>query len=185
MIGSRSARLLGEQSPAVEFDRGQTDSQTTRGRSFALQTRGCQDLARVLSPQARSIGIPARYRVFDFHRVDGVIAQEAGHGWAEAFVNDLGWVGFDPANGICATDAHVRVAIGLDYLGAAPVRGNRYRGGAEALEVAVHHRPECRPISSLSDLRGELEAVRRSCQRPGPAKLLHPAKPPAKAKVAS
>ena len=62
-----------------------------------------------------------------FHRVDGVTAQDAGHAWAEAYVDDLGWVGFDPTNGICTTDAHVRVAIGLDYLGAAPVRGTRVR----------------------------------------------------------
>jgi transglutaminase-like putative cysteine protease len=52
-------------------------------------------------------------------------------------VPDLGWVAFDPANGICATGAHVRVAVGLDYLGAAPVRGARYGGGGEALDVAV------------------------------------------------
>jgi len=32
----------------------------------------------------------------------------------------------------------VRVAVGLDYLGAAPVRGSRYGGGAEALTVALH-----------------------------------------------
>ena len=63
--------------------------------------------------------------------------QEAGHAWAEAFVPDLGWVAFDAANGICATDAHVRVAVGLDYLGAAPVRGTRFGGGGEALDVAV------------------------------------------------
>ena len=64
--------------------------------------------------------------------------QEAGHAWAEAFVPELGWTGFDPANGICPTDAHVRVAVGLDYLGAAPVRGSRHGGGAEALTVALH-----------------------------------------------
>jgi len=29
------------------------------------------------------------------------------------------------------------VAIGLDYLGAAPVRGTRYGGGAETLNVTV------------------------------------------------
>ena len=59
------------------------------------------------------------------------------HAWAEAFVPDLGWVGFDPANGFCTTDAHARVAIGLDYLGAAPVRGTRYGGGTETLMVTV------------------------------------------------
>ena len=43
-----------------------------------------------------------------------------------------------PTNGICATDAHVRVAVGLDYLGAAPVRGTRYGGAGETLAVNVH-----------------------------------------------
>lgn len=43
----------------------------------------------------------------------------------------------DPTNGICATDAHVRIAVGLDYLGAAPVRGTRYGGAGETLAVNV------------------------------------------------
>ena len=68
---------------------------------------------------------------------DGTVNQVAGHAWAEAFVPDLGWVGFDAANGICTTDAHARIAVGLDYLGAAPVRGTRYGGGAETLAVTV------------------------------------------------
>ena len=66
-----------------------------------------------------------------------MVRQEAGHAWAEAHVPDFGWVAFDPANGICATDAHIRVAVGLDYLGAAPVRGTRYGGGGEQLSVTV------------------------------------------------
>ena len=36
------------------------------------------------------------------------------------------------------TEAHVRVAIGLDYLGASPVRGTRFGGSGETLRVAVH-----------------------------------------------
>ena len=93
----------------------------------------CQDLTHIFIAAARSIGIPARYISGHFHRNDGVIDQDAGHAWAEAFVPILGWVAFDPANGICATDAHVRVAVGLDYLGAAPVRGTRYGGSGETL----------------------------------------------------
>jgi transglutaminase-like putative cysteine protease len=50
---------------------------------------------------------------------------------------DLGWIAFDPANGISGTEAHVRVAVGLDYLGAAPVRGTRYGGVGEAMAVKV------------------------------------------------
>jgi transglutaminase-like putative cysteine protease len=98
----------------------------------------CQDYAQVFIACARHLGIPARYVSGYFHRVDGVTRQEAGHAWAEAHLPKLGWVAFDPANGISATDAHVRVAVGLDSLGAAPVRGLRFGGQGERLSVAVH-----------------------------------------------
>ena len=54
------------------------------------------------------------------------------------YVEHLGWVGFDPANGIGTTQAHVRVSVGLDYLGAAPVRGVRCGGDSETLKVSVY-----------------------------------------------
>ena len=49
----------------------------------------------------------------------------------------LGWVGFDAVNCVCPTEAYVRVAVGLDALGAVPVRGTRYGGGEETLAVAI------------------------------------------------
>jgi transglutaminase-like putative cysteine protease len=61
----------------------------------------------------------------------------SGDFWAEVHIPDLGWVGFDPANGVCATDQYVRVAIGLDYLGAAPVRGAHYGGVREDVAVKL------------------------------------------------
>jgi transglutaminase-like putative cysteine protease len=121
----------------VTFDTAPTQSTTTATEAFALKRGVCQDLAHIFIAAARSIDIPARYIGGHFHRADGVTAQEAGHAWAEAYVPNLGWVAFDPANGICATDAHIRVAVGLDYLGAAPVRGTRFGGSGEALNVAV------------------------------------------------
>jgi len=107
-------------------------------RQFKLRRGVCQDLTHIFIAAARRLGIPARYIGGHFFRADGVTAQEAGHAWVEAFVEDLGWVGFDPTNGISATDAHVRVAAGLDYLGASPVRGTRYGGSGETLKVAVN-----------------------------------------------
>lgn len=61
----------------------------------------------------------------------------AGHAWAEAHVPGLGWVGFDPASGICTTDRHIRVAVGLDNLSAAQVRGVHFGGGRELVEVKL------------------------------------------------
>ena len=64
---------------------------------------------------------------------------------AEVLVGDLGWVGFDPANGISPTDKHIRVATGLDYLGASPVRGTRYGGIGEEMTVKVAIGPASKP----------------------------------------
>jgi transglutaminase-like putative cysteine protease len=122
----------------IVYDTDPTHVGTTAAEALALRRGVCQDLTHIFIAAARSLGTPARYVSGYFHRADGVKRQEAGHAWAEAYLAELGWVAFDPANGICATEAHVRVAIGLDYLGAAPVRGTRYGGSGEQLAVAVH-----------------------------------------------
>jgi hypothetical protein len=51
-------------------------------------------------------------------------------------------------DGFCATDAHVRVAVGLDELSAAPLRGTRYGGAGEALSVKVRVEQAARQIQN-------------------------------------
>jgi transglutaminase-like putative cysteine protease len=121
----------------MRYDADPTHTATTASEAFAMKVGVCQDFTHIFIAAVRSLGIPARYVGGYFCRSDGVSEQEAGHAWAEAFVPDLGWVGFDPANRICSTDAHVRVAVGLDYLSAAPLRGARYGGQGETLSVKV------------------------------------------------
>jgi len=121
----------------IAFDTDPTHAATTAAEAFSLRRGVCQDVTHIFVAAARALGVPARYVGGHFHRADGVITQDAGHAWAEAYVENLGWIGFDPTNGICITDAHVRVAVGLDYLSAAPVRGTRFGGAGETLTVAV------------------------------------------------
>lgn len=121
----------------VAYDADPTHVATTAAEAFALRRGVCQDLAHIFLSAARARGIPSRYVGGYLRRSDGVVTQEAGHAWVESFVADLGWIAFDPAHLVCATDAHVRVAVGLDYLGAAPVRGTRFGGEGERLAVTV------------------------------------------------
>lgn len=121
----------------MRFDTTETDVATPAAEAFARERGVCQDFAHIFIAAARAIGIPARYVSGHLARAEDP-TQEAAHAWAEALVPDLGWVAFDPANGISATDAYLRVAIGLDYLDAAPVRGARRGGGAETMAVHVH-----------------------------------------------
>ncbi len=121
----------------LTFETGATHVATPASEAFKLKRGVCQDFAHIFSACARSAGVPTRFVSGHFYSTDGKPPKEGGHAWTEAFVPKLGWVGFDPANAICTTDAHARVAIGLDYLGAAPVRGTYYGGGGETMEVAV------------------------------------------------
>lgn len=121
----------------IRFDTQATSVATPASMAFEEGHGVCQDLAHVFLSAARSLDVPCRYVGGYLMRSDGQVQQEAGHAWVEAHVPELGWVGFDPAHGIAATDAHVRVAIGLDYIGAAPVRGTRYGGSSETLDVSV------------------------------------------------
>jgi transglutaminase-like putative cysteine protease len=120
----------------MAHDTDDVDKAANAAEAFARKHGSARDLSHIFIGAAHALGIPARY-VAGYHRRDDSSPTKTGHAWAEAFVPDLGWVAFDPSSGVCPTDAHVRVAIGLDSLGAAPVRGVRYGQGAETLRVAI------------------------------------------------
>ena len=130
-------RLLERLHEDIAYESDPTYVEATSAEAFAQKRGRRADLAHIFIIAARSLGIPARY-VGGYFCGGDAAGQDAGHAWAEAFVPDLGWIAFDPANGMCATDAHARVAVGLDHLGAAPVRGMRYGGGTETMAVAIH-----------------------------------------------
>jgi transglutaminase-like putative cysteine protease len=127
------ARLLERIQFEPTLDAVERDAAT----AFEASQGVCQDHAHIFCAAARAMGIPARYVSGHLFRRDGAEQQEASHAWAEACLPSIGWVGFDPANGISPDDAYVRVAIGLDYRDAAPVAGRRVGGGEESLAVDV------------------------------------------------
>jgi transglutaminase-like putative cysteine protease len=53
----------------------------------------------------------------------------ASHAWAEAWLDDA-WYSFDVTNELARPERHLKLAVGLDYLDACPVRGMRRGGGA-------------------------------------------------------
>ncbi len=133
---SRLHALLDAVADAVAFDTEATGVGITAAEALALGRGVCQDHAHVFISAAREMGFPARYISGHLMRPEQA-RTHAAHAWAEAHVEDYGWIGFDPANRQCPTDAYVRVAVGLDYQDAAPVRGARTGGGEERMTVSV------------------------------------------------
>lgn len=121
----------------VRYVVGATAVTTTAGEALMRGSGVCQDHAHILLTCARLLGHPARY-------VSGYLWEgasdkpiEAGHAWAEVYIENVGWIGFDPANGIAAAENYVRTAIGLDYREAAPIRGVWRGAASETLAVRL------------------------------------------------
>ena len=122
---------------AVEYGKGETHVHTTGAEALEQGAGVCQDHAHIFCAVCRTLGVPARYVSGYLTHGAGHEAHASSHAWAEAHVDYLGWVGFDPTNRACATDAYIRTAIGLDYAEASPIRGVRSGGGVETMKVKV------------------------------------------------
>ncbi len=128
----------------MEFEVDGANTGTGAIDAFALGHGVCQDFAHVFIAACRYLAIPARYVSGYMLNTENPSKQTAVHAWAEVLIDGLGWVGFDPSNSQCPTDAYVRLAIGLDYLGAAPIRGTVVGGGGETLAVRLDISPDVR-----------------------------------------
>jgi transglutaminase-like putative cysteine protease len=129
--------LLNAVRERIDYRVGATEVTTTAAEALQSGTGVCQDHAHVFIAAARHLRIPARYVSGYLWTGEDGREYEASHAWAEALVPDLGWVGFDPSNRICPTEAYIRTSLGLDYWSAAPVRGVRRGVASEALKVSV------------------------------------------------
>lgn len=138
----RAHALMALLRETVAYEKDVTGARTTAAEVLALGKGVCQDFAHVFIAALRSLRIPARY--VTGYLVAGGAGYEAQHAWAEAYIDGLGWVGFDPANATCPTESYVRLACGLDAPGAAPIRGRRQgAGGAgDRLEISVDVREQ-------------------------------------------
>ncbi|GGB58295.1 transglutaminase [Roseibium aquae] len=120
----------------VAYRVGVTETHATAVSALATGEGVCQDHAHIFIAAVRAAGLPARY-VSGYLLLEDQQESEAHHAWAEVFVQDLGWIGFDISNGICPTDHYIRLTTGLDSRSAAPIRGIRFGGNDENLKVEV------------------------------------------------
>jgi transglutaminase-like putative cysteine protease len=119
---------------AVSYETGMTDVETTAEEALTAGHGVCQDHAHIFISAGRLLDIPMRY-AGGYLLIEGREEQDAGHGWAEAHVDGLGWIGFDISNGIGPDERYVRVATGCDYSEAAPVKGIAHGAGESELQV--------------------------------------------------
>src|SRR5690606_6791177 len=124
------------------YEPGSTTVETTPYETFIRRRGVCQDFAYLFIILAQLLNVPARYRVGYIYTggdYEGQVRSDASHAWAEVYLPQIGWYGFDPANGKATGHVdYVRVATGRHYRDAAPVTGTIFEGGGgERLYASV------------------------------------------------
>jgi transglutaminase-like putative cysteine protease len=133
-------RIMTEMHRRFEYVPRSTRVDSPIDEALATRRGVCQDFAHIFIALARRLGVPCRYvSGYFFHQSAAGTrsADGATHAWAEAWLPDLGWIGWDPTNNLVAGDRHIRVAVGRDYADVPPTRGV-YKGvSAVKSELAV------------------------------------------------
>jgi transglutaminase-like putative cysteine protease len=132
----RAHRLAEAVCSAVRYKSGTSDVQDCAAVAFKSGEGVCQDHAHVYLASARVVGMPARY--VSGYLYTGDTSEAASHAWVDVWMgSELGWQSIDVTHQRPAVRTYCRLAVGRDYLDAAPVRGVRHGGGGEKMEANV------------------------------------------------
>ena len=125
---------------AFEYVKKSTAVNSPIDVSLASRKGVCQDFSHIMIAVVRGLRIPCRYvsgYLFHDELHHDRSAEGATHAWVEALLPGLGWVGFDPTNGVITGNRHIRTAVGRDYADVPPTIGTM-KGRAETeLQVRV------------------------------------------------
>ena len=130
---------------SIRYQTRESPGVQTAAQTFALSSGSCRDLAWLLIEAVRGCGLPARFvsgylLSHQFEPEDG-----ATHAWAEVFLNDYGWVGFDPTVGRPAGAQHIAVAVANDPKYVPPVSGSYRSTPNTQADLTVKVRVEALP----------------------------------------
>lgn len=119
------------------FKTGVTDVHTPLSEIIEKRHGVCQDFTHLFCAIAKYNGIPSRYVSGYLHQGHGFFGDSQMHAWAEVFIPQIGWIGFDPTNDLLANHNHIKVCHGKDYTDCAPLKGIVYTHGANETKYSV------------------------------------------------
>ena len=129
-----------------KYRSGSTEIETPLSLIWKKREGVCQDFAHVMISVLRAARIPCRYVCGYIESEPAVPAEPsrkrlvgslATHAWVEVLVPGMAWVALDPTNNQWCGEQHVTIAVGRDFLDAAPVRGTFKGSASQKLKVHV------------------------------------------------
>lgn len=129
--------LNGWVSEYLSFTPGVTDVDTPLEEIIKKRHGVCQDFTHLFCAIVKENKVPVRYVSGYLHQGHGYFGDSQMHAWAEVYIPNIGWVGFDPTNNLLATINHIKVCHGKDYKDCSPLIGIVYAHGANTTSHTV------------------------------------------------
>ncbi len=124
----------------IGYQRREQKGTQMPAQTIALGTGSCRDKATLFMECSRALGIAARFASGYLDCPASEVGRASTHAWAEVYLPQNGWCGFDPTLGETTSHKHVVVGVSSHPRGVMPISG-AYTGDAGdylGLEVAVH-----------------------------------------------
>lgn len=124
---------------SIRYSRREETGVQSPAETLRLGTGSCRDMAVLMLEISRSLGYPARFVSGYLESANSRVGLGSTHAWAEIYLPDHGWCGFDPSTGKRAGSGHIAVGVSHHPRGVMPVTGgfNGLSGIGKSLTVSI------------------------------------------------
>ncbi len=107
----------------IAYNRREETGVQSSSETLRLGTGSCRDMAVLMIETSRSLGYPARFVSGYLESANSKVGRGSTHAWAEIYLPERGWTGYDPSIGKRVGPGHIAVGVSHHPRGVMPVTG--------------------------------------------------------------
>jgi len=138
---------------AIKYRRREAKGVQTPTQTLAEGLGSCRDMAALMLESLRALGLPARFASGYLDCTASQVGHASTHAWAEAYLPEIGWTGYDPMLGEATSARHIVAGVSNHPRGVMPVSGTFFGDPETYLGMSVAVRTE-RIADSTPENRG-------------------------------
>ena len=120
-----------------KYARRETKGVQTPAETLHKKSGSCRDMATLLLEALRALGFPARFASGYLHCLASEAGHASTHAWAEVYLPEIGWVGYDATTGKPTSTNHVVTGVSNHPRGVMPITGSFFGDSKHYVEMKV------------------------------------------------
>ena len=121
----------------IQYRRRDAKGVQTPTETLAMRSGSCRDMATLMLEALRAIGLPARFASGYLDCAASEAGRASTHAWAEAYLPEIGWTGYDPTLGEATSGSHVVTGVSNHPRGVMPISGTFFDQQGSYLGMTV------------------------------------------------